>query len=444
MELGSTASHVACAEKTRGEFFQAEVRMSLNRPTPHDAPPAGYPPLPLPSGAPPQYAAPQYPQPYYSQPQAWAMPAPPVLKTIPTPPPAPSRNAARAEKDAGLKSEARSENKPLPQAKSPPALIAQPAGATDDAATLAAEEREQLEARQRAIVAGAASMIVHLVILITLGLLGSTPKTDTRGGIALEASIAKLDDVLHSEAARIDLLKPATIDAGRPTGSSNMTGSPILLPGAIGMNAVGVPIAPPNIVGAPVGAGGGDGQGSDMPAGGIPAHTKPGDGNGATFFDIPATGRKIAFVVDTSGSMYDNDRYLRCRAELIESLRTLKPKQFYYIVLFSDRLFPMPGRRLTEATPGNLYRTIAWLNGADPTGTTEPLPALRQALQQRPDAIFLLTDGSFEEGTLEKILKLQTSSKKVPIHTIAFEGQDGEETLQAISRATGGKYRYVK
>lgn len=410
--------------------------MSLNRTTPHDAPSAGYPPAPFPQ---PQYAPQPNPMPTYGgPPQAMPLPLPPL--------PPPTRSAAppkkkepRTQRETRSESKPQLQAKPVPQPKSPPPLIAQPAGAADDAATLVAEEREELEARQRAIIAGAASMIVHLLILITLGLLGSTPNTDSRGGIMLVASIAKLDDELHSEAARIDLMKPETIDAGRPVGMPD----PVVFPPQLHPhpNLTYGGLQPPKYFGPPTGTGG---PGADMPTGEGPAHTKPGDGNGATFFDIPATGRKIAFVVDTSGSMFDNERFLRCRSELIESLRTLKPKQYYYIVLFSDRLFPMPGRRLTEATSGNLYRTIAWLNGADPTGTTEPLPALRQALQQRPDAIFLLTDGSFEDGTLEKILKLQTSSKKVPIHTIAFEGQDGEETLQAISRATGGKYRYVK
>jgi hypothetical protein len=416
--------------------------MSLNHTTPHDTPPAGYPPLPYPMPA------------YGGPPQAMPLPLPPSPPPLPlrapTPPqppvPPPTRSEARPKsKESHDRSATRFAGKPqlqafpAPQPKSSPSLVARPVGATDDAASLAAAEREELEARQRAIIAGAASMIVHLVILITLGLMGSAPKTDTRGGIVLEASVAKLDDLLHSEAARIDLMKPETIDAGRPVGMPD----PVVFPPQLHPqpNLTYGGLQPPKYFGPPTGTGG---PGADMPPGEGPAHTKPGDGNGATFFDIPATGRKIAFVVDTSGSMFDNERYLRCRSELIESLRTLKPKQYYYIVLFSDRLFPMPGRRLTEATPGNLYRTIAWLNGADPTGTTEPLPALRQALQQRPDAIFLLTDGSFEDGTLEKILKLQTSSKKVPIHTIAFEGQDGEETLQAISRATGGKYRYVK
>lgn len=417
-------------------------------------------------GAPPQYAAPQYTlpqlpplpapplarmQPVVTQPPVMqvppeAPPAPPspprssTLRAPPIPPPLPASpprvDARRKKKAAGAESEARSEDKPQPPAKSPP-LIAQPVAVGDDAAALAAAEREELQNRQRALIAGAVSMIVHLVILITLGLMVAVPKKDRTTGIALEASVEKSDDKLLGEAARIDMTKPETIDAGRPVGDLNMANLFPRLPGPT------IPSPGPTIdFPDPHVPGGNNPPGGEMPPGVV--HTKPGDGNGATFFDIPATGRKIAFVVDTSGSMFDNQRYERCRKELIESLRTLKPKQYYYVVLFSDRVFPMPGRRLTEATPGNLYRTIAWLNGADPNGTTEPLPALRQALQQRPDAIFLLTDGSFEEGTTEKILKLQTSSKKIPIHTIAFEGQDGEEALKQISRATGGKYRYVQ
>lgn len=438
---------------------------------PYSAPQYSAPPYPVPPYPVPPYPAPQYPAVQYPPPPppplrsvTVAAPPAPVVRAPPPPPPnpvAPSppveqaetttkksrprdsrrpRAEAKAKKQAGPQPESRAADN-APNSKSPPKiiadppLVAQPVGAADEAALLAAEEREELENTRRAIIAGATSMIVHLVILITLGLMDSTPKTEKLSGIELEASVEKLDDKLLSEAARIDMTKPETVDAGRPVGLPNMPFLPSVPTRPNVVEGYKPPTEPPKLFGpSDIGPG-------DMPPGVV--HKTPGDGNGATFFDIPATGRKIAFVVDTSGSMFDNGRYLRCRSELIESLRTLKPKQYYYVVLFSDRLFPMPGRRLTEATPSNLYRTIAWLNGADPTGTTEPLPALKQALQQRPDAIFLLTDGSFEDGTLEKILKLQTSSKKVPIHTIAFEGQDGEAALKQIARATGGRYRYV-
>lgn len=201
-------------------------------------------------------------------------------------------------------------------------------------------------------------------------------------------------------------------------------------------------IRPPTLPGvgteaasAQAAAGGGD------PKGMVQAET--GDGEGAKFFGVQASGKRIAFVVDTSASMYKNGRYMRCREELGKSLSELKPNQKYLVVFFNSTVLPMPGKKLIEAKLGNLAETIGWLRGVDPKGVTDPVPGLKLSLAQNPDAIFLLTDGSFTEGTLEKILALQSTSKKVPIHTIAFESEDGKSVLNQISGSTGGTYRFV-
>lgn len=420
-------------------------------------PPQNRAPMQQPAALQPSQLPPQRPQSIPSVPPL-APPQPPAARAaVPpkpaAPPPPPERSSAKRTAPA----EARSNRAPAPPAPQPgkgaprdksqpaiignPPLVAQPAGTAEEPDTTA---EDQL-AMRRSIIAGTVSMIVHLVLLIVLGLMVAVPKNKFGSGIALEASIENFDDSLDSEANRIDMTKPETVDAGKPVGLEKFNGSPILMPGVLGLDKVGVEVAPPSLTGAQVGAGGGDGKGDDVgPTGVMDPHTKPGDGNGATFFSVQATGRKIAFVVDTSGSMFENDRYVRCRNEMIESLRSLKPKQYYYVVLFSDRIFQMPNRKMTEATSGNLYRTLAWLNDSAPGGTTEPVPGLKLALQQKPDSIFLLTDGSFEDGVMEEILKLQTGPKKIPIHTIAFEGQEGEDQLKEIAKATGGRYRYVK
>jgi hypothetical protein len=165
--------------------------------------------------------------------------------------------------------------------------------------------------------------------------------------------------------------------------------------------------------------------------------------SGATFFGVKAEGKSFAFVVDTSGSMAANLRYMRCREELLRSVSALHYRQKYFIVFFNHTLFPMPEKRLVEAQPNQLRQTVAWITGAVPTGFTDPWPGLSMAIRMKPDAIYLLTDGEFSTEVIEKVLLAQPESKKIPIHTIAFESQEGEATLQTISRLTGGTYRYV-
>ena len=74
----------------------------------------------------------------------------------------------------------------------------------------------------------------------------------------------------------------------------------------------------------------------------------------------------------------------------------------------------------------------------EPDGGTDPRPALKQAITLRPDAVFLLSDGDFPEGTVEEIAKLNT--RKVPIHCVDLAGGLGGDQLKRIAAASGGQY----
>ena len=62
------------------------------------------------------------------------------------------------------------------------------------------------------------------------------------------------------------------------------------------------------------------------------------------------------------------------------------------------------------------------------------------ALAMRPDAVFLLSDGEFPEGTVEAIAR--KNRRKVPIHCIDLTGGDAGDQLRQIARDSGGQYRW--
>lgn len=163
----------------------------------------------------------------------------------------------------------------------------------------------------------------------------------------------------------------------------------------------------------------------------------------ATFFGVKADGRKFAFVVDTSGSMARNTRFLRCRQELIRSLASMTYGQQFFVVFFNHTIYPMPEHKLVDARPAQIKKTAEWAVGAVPAGGTEPWPGLQLALRLKPDAIYLLTDGQFNPEVVEKVINAQPESKKIPIHTIAFESPEGAQLLEMISRVTGGQHQFV-
>lgn len=189
--------------------------------------------------------------------------------------------------------------------------------------------------------------------------------------------------------------------------------------------------APPKVSGGQSGrmgggAGGGGGGGSE----------------GNAFFGVKSKGRKFVYIVDCSGSMFGQPFQKACY-ELSESITRLKPNQSMYVFFFDDIAYPMLGneRQLMKATPANVKKVQEWINQVHGGGGTNPREAILDALELRPDVIYLLTDGAFDPGVVDEVR--QRNKYKVVINTIGFMNRGGEPLLQKIAKENRGDYRFV-
>lgn len=186
--------------------------------------------------------------------------------------------------------------------------------------------------------------------------------------------------------------------------------------------------------------GSGDGTGTGTGSGRAP-------GPGAGFFGSQGQGKTFVYVVDMSASM-SGERFRRAISELIQSINRLKPEQSFYVYFFNDRAYPLfdphPARGMVPATPPNRSRASRWIRTRQPASTTNPHLAIQQALEMKPDVIFLLTDGELDEPEeVQKMIRKYNKSG-VSIHTIAFENPDGAATLKTIAEENKGTFRFVK
>lgn len=157
-----------------------------------------------------------------------------------------------------------------------------------------------------------------------------------------------------------------------------------------------------------------------------------------SFFGIRAQGKTFIYVVDCSGSMGEGGRLIRAKRELRKSITNLRFPQRFQVIFYNDRPLPMPGGIPESADLPNKSRMQSWLNLIDAEGETDPRGALAQAIGMRPDAIFLLSDGEFPEGTVEAVAK--QNKNKVPIHCVDLGGGAGADQLARIARDSGGEY----
>lgn len=190
-----------------------------------------------------------------------------------------------------------------------------------------------------------------------------------------------------------------------------------------------------------------------------------GGGSGTRFMGIETAARKVVYLLDYSSSMRALDRRIDAlRTELGRSLHKLPNDAEFSVVLFGvqppgvdpnvQRTTPggnlrppnamaMPPERLVEASGSHKAQALAWMKVSMKIdgGATYPWEGMQLALDMRPEVVFFLTDGNFEDGDMSDLrMVLQKSGTGVRVHCIAFASDDDIHHLQEIAGSTGGSY----
>ena len=185
------------------------------------------------------------------------------------------------------------------------------------------------------------------------------------------------------------------------------------------------------------------------------------------FFGTRAYGNRFVFVLDVSYSMNAREgaRFDRACDELLRSVSQLSAGQSYYVLLFcwrTEEMFYNPSIDYVQVTADHVENLRRWIYDVSLGPGTDPRRALSLACQMNPDAVFLLSDGHFNEpstpqsdsgwfdkqGKRIKSLNVQQGVERffqsIPIHTTALENPFTYVAMEKIAKATGGRYRYVK
>ena len=107
---------------------------------------------------------------------------------------------------------------------------------------------------------------------------------------------------------------------------------------------------------------------------------------------------------------------------------------------------------LTMANPNNKMKAYQFLQDLTVKSNSDPIPSIRAAFAQRPQLVYLLTDGAFEDNdaVVAELRKLN-ASKQTRVNTIAFFSPDAppsdrkvcEDVLRRIATDSGGQFKLV-
>jgi len=142
--------------------------------------------------------------------------------------------------------------------------------------------------------------------------------------------------------------------------------------------------------------------------------------------------------------MGNDDRFAHACLELKRSIERLPASGSFSVIFFSAGPYALPPGALVKATKRSKEEAAKWIESIIPMGNTDPTLALQQALAMKPQAIYLMTDGVFQDPSeVKALIDSANSSKKVSINTIAFYEPASENLLKTIARENRGDYRYV-
>lgn len=184
-----------------------------------------------------------------------------------------------------------------------------------------------------------------------------------------------------------------------------------------------------------------------------------GSGFKTSFFGSGGNARRIAFLVDASGSLIDTLPFVIL--ELKRTIQKLSEKQAFTVIFFQgDSVIEVPPSGLKKATGETKTRVSEWIDPSQHNvhagGKTNPLKAIQTALRYRPQLLFILSDnitgsGQYQINQDRLITEIERANKsKTKINTIQFlypdplsnvPGKRG--TLELIAERTGGIYKFV-
>lgn len=178
----------------------------------------------------------------------------------------------------------------------------------------------------------------------------------------------------------------------------------------------------------------------------------PGGGGGSgpksSFVGVGGNARKIMYFCDASGSMVPV--FGQLKFELKKSIDALKPVQAFNVVFFrDDKHETVSSEGLILATPDNKRKAYDFIDGQVSAGVTQPIAAVKFALAQKPELVYLLTDGfdnipNFDE--LTNAFKAGNPDRKVHVNCIFLKSSDDpklETVLRQIAKDNGGLMKII-
>jgi len=199
------------------------------------------------------------------------------------------------------------------------------------------------------------------------------------------------------------------------------------------------------------GGGSGDAFGSGTGGGSAPFGV-PGGGGGmlpkSKFFGMSGTANKVIYLCDASGSMLSVFGALKQQLKKSINELSVENGQEFNVIFFSDdNCFPLFKDGMHMATQDNIKLAMDFIDNAVSTGGTQPLPAIDFALKEKPELLYVLTDGFDQIANFDDVTNefKKAADPKMHVKCIFLESDPDPKLVECLKKiATDPKTDFQK
>ncbi|WP_372717181.1 VWA domain-containing protein [Novipirellula sp.] len=154
---------------------------------------------------------------------------------------------------------------------------------------------------------------------------------------------------------------------------------------------------------------------------------------------LPPDVASVVYVLDCSSSM-TGKRFAKVQSAIVDAVSQMNAKQMFALLLFNTEALQICGGGYRNAGAAGAAVLAQELTMIAPSGGTNPSNALLLAIQLKPDAVVILSDGEFETSIVERVTQLnRRGGKNTQINCVAIGSQ--VVTLQKLATLNGpGNY----
>lgn len=194
-------------------------------------------------------------------------------------------------------------------------------------------------------------------------------------------------------------------------------------------------------------------------------------GKGLSFLGVDSNGQRILLMIDISGTVVNKATNAgispeKLREELITLINKLPITSRFSIIQYAGNYKPF-SKELVPASQPNKTLALDWIQNEWVTGGIQVskksvaspsgfIGVLQAANEMKPDAVFIITDGSYKSKVhpkgipwdeIKKVAEQlkDADGKRTKINVISFEAGDEDlKELRKISKGSGGNIREMK